>query len=388
MTPFTMMTAALLSASVAPAQPAAQKPALPVEDSDTAVLPAAGPHRLITLSSFEGAAGAVVEGDDDRLKVVGAIPMPGNAAIAIAQDASKIYVSETYWSHGNRGDRADLISIYDGRTLNLEKEIPIPGRLHIVAKLGQMGLSDDGALAYVYAMVPSSQVHVVDLAAGKLATSVDLSGCAMVYPFGPRSFATLCGDGTVGTTTVPASGTAKVAFSPKFFDPDADPVFENSLIDHKSGEAWFVSFSGKVYPGKMGQVPAIGKPWSINEAAGMPAAGTGVQELAWRPGGAQLMAVHRATRRLYILMHPGNFWTQKYAGTEVWVLDTVSHSLIRRIGLAKPAKSIVVTQDDKPMLFAYGAEGPTGDLVAYDASTGKKLRERVLATPLALVPGL
>jgi methylamine dehydrogenase heavy chain len=264
--------------------------------------------------------------------------------------------------------------------------------LLIVSKLGQMGLSDDGALAYVYALIPSSQSHVVDLASGKLVASVDIAGCAMVYPYGPRSFGTICGDGTIGTTTVPVEGAAeaKVAFSRKFFDPDKDPIFENSLVDRTTGEGWFLSFTGKVYPAKLGaKTPSIGKPWSLNEAAGLPAAGTGVQQLAWRPGGGQLMALHRTTRRLFVLMHAGNYWTQKQAGTEVWVFDAEQRKLIRRILLAKPAKSIVVTQDDKPVLFAYGGEGPEGgDFTSYDPETGKKVRGRTLRASVALVPGL
>src|SRR5207248_228074 len=106
-----------------------------------------------------------------------------------------------------------------------------------------------------------------------------------------------------------------------FFDPDADPLFEHGLIDRTTGEGWFMSFTGHVYPIQFGAKPIVGKPWSVNVSAGLPEAGPGVQELAWRPGGGQFMALHRATRRLYVLMHPGNYWTQKYAGTEVWVFD-------------------------------------------------------------------
>lgn len=381
------------AAQAAPEQASPAPPAvLPSEESDTAVLGPAGPHRIFTLANFGAGAGAVVEGDDERLRVVAAIPMAGNAAMAVARDGSKIYVSETYWSHGNRGDRADLLSIYDGLTLNLEKEIPLPGRLHIVSKVGQMGLSSDGALAYVYALIPGSEAHVVDLAAGKLLTSVELSGCALVYPYGPRSFGTICGDGTVGTATVPTSPNeaAKVNFSPKFFDPDADPIFEDSIVDPKTGEGWFLSFSGKIYPAQLsGAAPVIGKPWSITEAAGLPVSGTGVQELAWRPGGGQLMAMHRASKRLFVLMHTGNYWTQKYAGTEVWVLDAASRTVVRRIPLASPAKSIVVTQDQKPLLFTYGAEGAEpAEFNAYDPQTGKKLRGRRLNTTTAFATGL
>jgi methylamine dehydrogenase heavy chain len=160
-------------------------------------------------------------------------------------------------------------------------------------------------------------------------------------------------------------------------------------VDRTTGEGWFLSFSGKIYPAKLGPTPKIEKPWSINAAAGLPVAGTGVQELAWRPGGGQLMALHRATRKLYVVMHTGNYWTQKMAGTEVWILDASTKSLIRRVPMPKPIKNIAVTQDDKPILFAFGGEGGPGggDFTAFDANTGKKLRGRSLGSAIALVPG-
>lgn len=369
--------------------PAAQPPVLPVEESDVAVLPPAGPHRVFAFAPFGGGGAVVLEADDPAIVSVGTVPTAGNAVMTLSRDAAKVYVAETYWSHGNRGDRADLLSVYDGRTLNLEKEIPLPGRLHIVPKIQQLALSDDDKLAYVYDMVPSSAVHVVDVAAGALLTSVDIPGCALAYPYGARSFATVCGDGTIGTATLPASGKAKINFSPRVFDPDADPVYENSIVDRTTGEGWFLSYSGKIYPARLGEKPVIDKPWSITQAAGMPVTGVGVQELAWRPGGGQLMALHRATKRLYVLMHPGAYWTHKESGTEVWVLDSEKHSLIRRIPLSDPAKNIAVTQDAKPLLFVFGADGGPAPFKVLDADTGKVLRTRSASLAMiAMTPGL
>ena len=38
----------------------------------------------------------------------------------------EIYLAETYWSRGIRGDRTDVVTVYDARTLKPKAEIPIP----------------------------------------------------------------------------------------------------------------------------------------------------------------------------------------------------------------------------------------------------------------------
>jgi methylamine dehydrogenase heavy chain len=361
-------------------------PPLPIEQSDTAVMPPPSPHRYFLFNAFGSGLTTIIDGDDAQLKTIGTVPGAWNAMLNLSRSGDKIYLSETYWSHGNRGNRADMLSVYDGTTLKLEREIPIPGRLIVNPKVQQMATSDDGQLGYVYDMMPASAVHVVDLAQGKLLTSVDIPGCALVHAYGKRSFATICGDGTIGTVTVPASGTAKAIFSRPFFKPDQDPVFDQSLVDRTTGEGWLMTYSGHVFPVQLGTTATVGKPWSITVAAGLPESGTGVQELAWRPGGQQVLAVHRAKRQLYVLMHPGNYWTQKADGTEVWVLDSVRHSLVRRIKLEAPGHGIAVTQDDKPLLFVIGSAW-AGTIDVYDAVSGEKLRGRKLRGIIGLAPG-
>ncbi|HVW69909.1 MAG TPA: amine dehydrogenase large subunit [Steroidobacteraceae bacterium] len=389
----TLWTLALLAAAAnsdsrAETQP--PPPVLPAETSDVAVLPPAGPHRLFVMGWTTGGAN-VVDGDSKDLSVLGLVPISEGGLLALSHDADRIFVAETFYSHGNRGTREDVLSIYDGRSLALLEEIPIPGRLQVVAKPHVFEVSEDGRLAYVYDMVPTSSVHVIDLQEAKVLPSVYLPGCALAFPYGPRGFGTICGDGTVGAVQVPESGaTAKAVFSKPFFDANSDPLFESSVIDKSSGEAWFMTFTGKVFPAHLaaGAAPVIGKPWSVSEAAGLPPVGTGVQELAWRPGGGgRVLALHRATKRLFVLMHPGNYWTHKVAGTEVWVLDATRQALIRRIRLEAPARGIAVSQDASPLLYAMSDEGSEGELAVIDASTGEKLRKRKLPGGFAWVPG-
>lgn len=384
-----MLGAAFIGCNMAAAQDGANTPVLPAEVSDVAVLPEAGPHRIFSFAPFGGGGIAVLEAGDPTIKSVGDIPGTDNAAVAVRSDGSKVYLAETYWSHGNRGDRSDILSVYDGQTLDLENEIPIPGHLHVVAKLSQMGLSEDEQLAYIYDLVPSSSVHVVDLQEKQLVKSIEIPGCALVYPYGDRSFGTVCGDGTIGSVSLDDAMNSEISFTDRVFDPDLDPVLENSLVDRSTGMGYFLTYTGKIVPVQLGDEPVAQEPWSIQETAGIPAPGPGVQELAWRPGGSQLMALHRATGTLYVLMHPGNHWTHKQAGTEIWMLNANTHSLIRRIPLDSAARNVAVSQGDDPLLYVFGmSEGGPDSLEVRDAMTGEVLRGRMLmSTGLVFVPG-
>ena len=374
-----------LAVGVARTQTRAAAPPLPAETSDVAVMSPAGPHRLFVMKGGNSSGAAVIDAESDDLKVLGLVPIENGGIMAVSRDAARIFVIETFYSRGNRGTREDVLAVYDGQTLNLLHEISIPGRLLVVPKPNLFELSDDGRLAYIYDMIPASRVHVVDLQENKMLSSVDVPGCALALPYGPRSFATVCGDGTVGTAEVSSTGATSVTFTKPFFDANLDPLFEASVVDRSSGEAWLMSYSGKIFPAKLGSTATIGKAWSVSAAGGFPMAGTGVQELAWRPGGTgQPLALHRALKRLYVLMHTGNHWTHKTPGTEVWVLDAVRQTLIRRISLEHPAQGIAVSQDATPLLYVMGEEE---ELAVLDATTGAKLRKRKMRSSLAWVPG-
>jgi methylamine dehydrogenase heavy chain len=366
-------------------------PPLAPEESDVATLAPNPPHRFITV----GRAGSVIF-DGDSGKMEGSIPSGYAPNVAIAPDNSQFYVAETYWTHGARGTREDLLSIYDAKTLNLVKEIALPGRA-IVFKTHDFDLNAAGTRAYVYIMAPASSVAWVDLKKQVLGGTVEIPGCALVFPWGDTGFSSLCGDGSLATVVIPESGAPTVTHTKPFFDANKDPIFEESLVDRATGKAVFVSYTGLVYEAQLGANPMIAKPWSIQQAAGYAPAGTGTQELAWRPGGGQFAALHKASGKLFVLMHPGNYWTHKQGGTEIWVLDTKAHSLVARFPLrAVPTSGlgddavpfyadIGVSQDAKPVLYLLNSSG--GDLVL-DANTGEQLRKIEFASGgRVMVPG-
>jgi methylamine dehydrogenase heavy chain len=374
------LLAATLMMSAGRASTAFAAPPLEAEESDVATLSPNPPHRFFT--NNRPASGFVIfDGDNGRME--GTIPAGYVPNLAIAPDNSQFYVAETYWSHGARGTRADLLSVYDAKTLNLLKEITLPGRA-LVSKMQNFDLNASGSRAYVYIMHPAASVAWIDLKKQLVGGTVEVPGCALVFPWGESGFSSLCGDGSLATVVVPEDGLPTVTHTKPFFPADKDPIFENSFVDRATGTAIFLSYSGLVYRAHLGVDTVVEKPWSIQQAAGYPVATTSPKELAWRPGGSQLAAYHKASGKLFVLMHMGAFWSHKEGGTEVWVLDTKTHALVSRFPLraaptsglgddAVPAyMQIGVSQDDKPLLYLLN---PPGNDLVLDAVTGEELRK-------------
>jgi methylamine dehydrogenase heavy chain len=353
--------ASLFLACAAPALTAHadQPPVLPAETSDVAVLSPPNPHRFLTFT-WQGSA---VIFDGDKGNIEGHVPLGQYASVTLSADNSRIYVGETMWQRGNRGPRIDLFSIYDGRTLNLLKEIELPGRALVGMKFNDVSLSPSGKRAYVYIMHPASSIIWVDLEKEAVGGSVEVPGCALVFAWGEDGVSSLCGDGSLATVSAPAAGPAKVTHTKPFFDVINDPIFDNSLYDAASSKAVFLSYTGLIYTATLGAQPVIDKPWSIQAAAGQKPASTGTDEVAWRPGGRQPIAWHKQSNRIFVLMHPGSHWSHYDAASEIWVLDVAKRQLLHRFPLRVkspgPVRSIAVSQGADPQLYLVNAEGPS-----------------------------
>lgn len=334
--------------------PAAPLPPLEPETSDVAVLPDPTPHRVFLLDAFGGGEARIVDADTGKL--LGGVSAASLSNLAIGPGQQRIYVAESIWTKGNRGDRQDMVTVYDGKTLNLLTEIALPGRVFMGPRQQNFAISASGRRGYVYNMDPSSSVIVVDLAAGKVEQTVEAPGCALAFPFGEAGFASLCGDGSLATVTLGAGG-PKLTRTKPFFNAETDPVFENSPTDRASGRTLFVTYTGLVNAVTLGATPVFEKPWSIQAAAGFTAPSSDDRELAWRPGGGQPLAYHRASGRLYVLMHAGGHWSHKEAGEEVWVLDVARRALLKRYKVEKPLSAIGISQDAEPVLFGADKTG-------------------------------
>jgi methylamine dehydrogenase heavy chain len=309
----------------------------------------------------------------------------------------EIYLPETHYSRGSRGERTDVVTIYDAVSLFPIGEVKIPARRAFNSLIAaNAALSDDERFVAVFNYTPATSLSIVDVERRRFAGEIATPGCSLAYAAGPRRFAMLCADGAFLTVTLDAAGReAGRRRSEPFFDPAADPVTEKAV---RLGETWlFVSFEGLVHPVDVsGPEPRLGERWSLLDSAD--------RKDGWRVGGHQHLAVHGPTGRLYSLVHQGGPDTHKQAGTELWVYDVAERRRVQRIGLRGPGFTylgvpvgfdlpwplsripdwlvrfepalgigvVAVTQDADPLLVT--GSNFSGALAIYDALSGDFLR--------------
>jgi methylamine dehydrogenase heavy chain len=348
----------------------AQSPAIPqAEQSDVATLEPLTPRRAFLWSGFLNPGIFIVDADKGEME--GYLPKSDWSSFAIAPGGKSYYVAETLWTHDTRGKRQDMIAVYEGTTLNLQKEIALPGRALTVPKAQSFAVNGSGHYGYVYNLSPASSVVVVDLVKQKTVATVETPGCALVLPYGESGFGSLCGDGSLSTFGLDAQAHGTLKSSVHFFDSVRDPVFDQLALDVASRKVFFVSYLGHIYEAMLGDEPRVAPAWSLQAAAGLSEPKEESNEVAWRPGGSQLIAFHPPSGRLFVLMHIGEGWSHKREASEVWVLNAATHVLIRRIVLKEAAVNVAVSQDASPVLLLTG-HGPR--LTVMDPDSGSVIR--------------
>jgi methylamine dehydrogenase heavy chain len=287
-------------------------------------------------------------GSDTR-EVKGQLQSHDSATLLIADNRPEIYVADTVWSRGARGARTDFITIYDKQTFEAIGEIvlPQPKRALITAMEGLIAFTDEQRMALVFNFTPASSVTVVDLVKRKPLGEIEIPGCSLVYPSGPRGFSTLCSSGTLLSIRLDANGAVASRSESKAFNPlDTDPLFTQSAT--LSGVRYFPSLHGRLQPVDMkGDDVKVLPDWPLVPAAD--AAGH------WRPSGWQLIASDE--KLLYIVMqvdaHEG---THKDPGNEVWVFNPATKARVKRLRLVRRGSSIAVTHGADPLLLVQAGE--------------------------------
>ena len=276
-----------------------------------------------------------------------------------------IYTTQTYYSRGAYGERTDFIGIYDARELKPIGEIEIPGkRLTGLPTEGHTAITDDDRFILISNFTPGQSVTVVDVQAGKTIAEIETPGCTLVYPTGSHSFFMICGDGSLVSVRLDDEGReVNRSLTKPLFDPIKDPIEEDGV---RIGARWsFVSREGYVYTidGASDDL-TLSPPWSLLNAA--------EREASWRVGGYQLIALHTASQRLFVLMHRGGEFTHSAPAEEIWIYDSKNRTRTQRITAKNPATSVRVSQDAEPLLYTSFLGDPILDV--YDARTGKHLR--------------
>jgi methylamine dehydrogenase heavy chain len=336
---------------------------LPVEELKGGTrLPPATPHRLYVMdAAFNHLVDSRVNiYDGDTGKFLGLVPTSFNGHMTVSADGRDIYVMTTYYERLNRGKRTDVIEAWDAETLTPKYEVPIPQkRAQALNYRNYLRQSTDGELLFVQNATPATSVTVVDLKTRQFADEVTAAaGCWSIIPLPsrPRSFATICGDGGLLTIDLDAAGKpAGQQRSKPMFELEKDPIFTHT--ENVGDTFYFVSYNGNVYSADFsGKEVSFGAPWSLLDASG--------KDRGWRPGGYNLLAINRASKRLYVGMHPnGAEGTHKTPAAEIWVYDLATHKRLARVP-GKNALSMSVSQDDKPRLFTIDG----GNVNIYEAA--------------------
>jgi methylamine dehydrogenase heavy chain len=304
--------------------------------------------------------------DGDARKLLGTVYGGYEGNFEISPDHREMYMIDTYYSRGWRGDRTDVVSIFDAKTTNLIAEVTIPPkRLLIIPKRNSTSITPDGRFLLVANMTPATSVSVVDLKARKFLGEIETPGCAQVTATANRQFFSMCADGSMLSVQFDDAGkqTAKKQSKP-LFDPSTDPMFDQPAI--AGNKAYFISYHGKVLPVDFSGAEAAAQPdWTMIDAA--------APDKSWRPGGWQTVTYQPKSGLLYALMHQGGEWTHKQFGTEVWVFNAQTHKRVQRIKLKTPGYSIMVSNGDKPLLFDMSLL--PAKLETYSAPDGKYLGE-------------
>lgn len=305
------------------------------------------------------------DADTQPQQYKGMVNNSGIGQFNFSNTRKELYVAETFYSRGQRGERTDVLTIYDQANLSVVDEVVLPGGKKSATNPEKHALQliDNDGLLLVFNLTPATSVTVVDLEQRKVVNEVQIPGCSLIYPTGKRGFSSLCGDGTWLVTQLDESGqTQKQKRGKPFFNIDEEPIFEKPAII--GGTAYFPTFHGDMQPVDLGgATPKIDKRW--------PLLSTAERKAGWRPGGWQLLDKD-ASGHIYILMHAqGYAGSHKDPGSEVWVYDVKKKKRVAKIVLQNPAISVVLTQDKTPLLVATTA---TMILDVYDAKQGKYLR--------------
>jgi len=286
------------------------------------------------------------------------------ATFGLSTARQEFYIAETYFSRGTRGDRSDLVAIYDMENLSLLAEVEIPlKRAGIVTNKNASMVTESGKFFLVFNLTPGTSVSVIDLDTRTFVGEVATPGCSLAYPTKEHEFFMLCGDGALLNIALNDDGSVKSrAKSAPFINIDEDPLSEKA--SKVAGNWHFVSYLGDVQPiGAKDEKATPTERWSLTSAE--------EREANWRPAGWHQTAGH-PNGHLWVIMTPNGYeGSHKDPGPEVWLFDTKQQKRLKRLKLKTPALSIDVSVEEHPNLLVVNAAGA---LDIYDANSGEYKR--------------
>lgn len=315
--------------------------------------------------------------DPDKQKYLGMIPTGHAAPAVLSNDRETVYTADFFYSRYTRGERTDVLTAWDSKTLSSKWELKVPSsRAFTLTERFGISTSTDDKFVYVYNFTPSTSVTVIDTTKKEMMSEIDIHGCILNYPIGKRQFASICGDGAIQVITLDDMGKEKSRIKQVFFNPDKEKVVERATV---VGDIYyFVTTEGIVVPLDLsGGKPKALPRWSLvtdqEKSAG------------WAPGGWQLIAAAPALNRLYVLMHPNHLphnWEDP--SQTIWVFNIKTGKKIGEIESPNLVWSLSATSDKKPLLLGANIEG---GLEIFDLTTGKHkgTMDEVTKTPTLIL---
>lgn len=314
-----LLGASALLATMSPSFAQDLKP----EKVETAKIPADMQRvYLVDLTINHVADGKVWILDGDKMEVKGMLELGFLGLFYAPPKSDKLYIATTFYDRLTRGNRHDVMTVFDANTLQLLDEYPIPmKRVMPIQYRPLMTGSSDGKFIFIQNATPATSITVTNLAK-KSSVEIAAAGCYGTYPSikNATRVSTMCGDGTMGTYTLNEAGTeGKRQASAKFFDADKDAWFIHGEVNGENYQ--FISFNGMMHTVNLdGDKANLVDSFSMTEGV----------EGGWRPGGYQPVAVD-SSGIAYVLMHSnGAEGTHKNPSEEIWSVDIKNKKVVAR----------------------------------------------------------
>ena len=118
-------------------------------------------------------------------------------AILQVPSRGEIMSVETFHTRGTRGDRIDVLTVWDTVNLSPVAEVVLPTGKRFMGmpeRVVLQTLNNDRWLA-IFNLSPSTSVSLVDLDAREVIGEIPTPGCSFIYPNKDLAFSAICAEG-------------------------------------------------------------------------------------------------------------------------------------------------------------------------------------------------
>ena len=146
-----------------------------------------GEHWLWVSSGVGTSGGKISLMDVSNDHFLGMVSVSGLIAPTFSHDNRYIYLSETFRSRNTRGERTDVLTVFDSRDLKPVEEIIIPPRkASMLSSTGAAALSDDGRFLAIFDLTPATSVSILDMENRAFIEEITTPGCSLIFTAGDR----------------------------------------------------------------------------------------------------------------------------------------------------------------------------------------------------------